>query len=153
MKLEKIDLEKLEQGAWIGDLPEMGPLRLKTRGSNNRDWRKLQAKLIAAVPRQKRVGSLDPDEFDRITAILLRDTALLDWDGLEDPEGNPLPYSKEQAFEFLTNPAYGRKFLVAAVQAADTVADIREEDAEQDAKNLLTLSTGSSDTERKSRAG
>lgn len=153
MKLEKIDIEKLEQGAWVGDLPEMGGLRLKTRGSNNRDWRKLQSKLIAAVPRQKRIGSLDPDEFDRITAILLRDTALLDWEGLENVDGTPLPYSKEQAYEYLTNPEYGRKFLAAAIYAADMVAEQREEDAEQDAKNLLQLSTGSSDTERKSRAG
>lgn len=154
MKLEKIDVEKLEQGAWVDNIPEMGALRLKTRGSNNRDWRRLQNKLIAAVPRQKRMaGSMDPDEFDRITAILLRDTALLDWDGLEDLDGKPLPYSKEQAFEYLTNPEYGRKFLAAAIHAADMVAEQREEDAEQDAKNLLQLSIGSSDTDRKSRAG
>lgn len=153
MKLEKIDIEKLEQGAWVDNIPEMGQLRLKTRGSNNRDWRRLQTKLIASIPRQKRITTLDPDEQDRITAILLRDTALLDWDGLETPDGKPLPYSKEQAFEYLTNPEYGRRFLMAAVFAADMVAEQRQEDTEQDAKNLLQLSTGSSDMERKSRAG
>jgi hypothetical protein len=153
MKLEKIDIEKLEQGAWVDNIPEMGELRLKTRGSNNRDWRRLQNKLIAAIPRQKRLGSMDPDEFDRITAILLRDTALLDWAGLDDLDGNPLPFSKEQAFEYLTNKEYGRRFLAAAIYAADNVAEQREEETEQDSKNLLQLSTGSSDSERKSRAG
>jgi hypothetical protein len=154
MKLEKIDIEKLEQGAWVGDIPEMGELRLKTRGANNRDYRKLQTKLIAAIPRQKRVNVLDPDESDRITAILLRDTCLLDWDGIVHPEtGEPLPYSKEQAWEFLSNPEYGRKFLLAAVYAAEQVGDQRQEEQEQDSKNLLQLSTSSSDSERKSRAG
>lgn len=153
MKLEKIDVEKLEQGAWVDNIPEMGGLRLKTRGQNNRDWRRLQTKLIAAIPRQKRLGALDPDEGDRITAILLRDTALLDWDGIDGPDGNPLPFSKEQVFEYLTNPAYGRKFLLAATYAAENVAEQREEEAEQDSKNLLQLSTGNSDTERKLKIG
>jgi hypothetical protein len=153
MKIERLDIEKLEQGAWVDNIPEMGELRLKTRGSNNRDWRRLQTKLIAAIPRQRRMATLDPDESDRVTAILLRDTALLDWEGIEDGDGQPVPYSKEQAFEYLTNPAYGRRFLQAAVYAADVVSDHREEEAEQDSKNLLKLSTGSSDTDRKSRAG
>jgi hypothetical protein len=153
MKIEKIDIERLEQGAWVDNIPEMGELRLKTRGAENRDWRKLQAKLIAGIPRQKRLNLLDPDEADRISAILLRDTALLDWDGIVDAEDNPVPFSKEQAFEYLTNKAYGRRFLLAATYAAQFVAEQREEEAEQDAKNLVKLSSGNSDTDRKSRAG
>lgn len=153
MKIEKIDIEKLEQGAWVDNIPEMGSLRLKTRGSNNRDWRRMQNKLIAAIPRQKRVGNLDPDEFDRVTAVLIRDTALLDWDGLENTDGSPLPFSKEQAYEFLSNPAYGRKFLTAAIYAADMVAELREDEMEQDSKNSSPRSIGSLGTAQRSKAG
>jgi hypothetical protein len=135
MKIDTIDVDALENGDWVDNIPEMGALRLKTRGANNKAWRRMQAKLIAAVPRSKRVGTLDPDESDRITAILLRETALLDWDGLEGPDGKPLPFSKEQANEYLTNPKYGGRFRDAALYAANIVAEQKQEEIEDDSKN------------------
>lgn len=135
MKIEIIDVDALENGDWVENIPDMGALRLKTRGTNNRSWRRMQQKLIAATPRSKKVGGFDPDESDRITAILLRETALLDWEGVDGPDGKPLPFSKEQANEYLTNPKYGRKFLIAATYAADNVAEQKQEEIEEDSKN------------------
>ncbi len=135
MQIGEIDLEKLEQGDWVDNIPEMGELRLKTRGANNKDWRRMQNRLLSAVPRQKKVGGLDPDESDRITAILLRETALLDWEGILAPDGTPLKFSKAQANEYLTNPKYGGKFLSAALFAANIVAEQQEADAEDISKN------------------
>jgi len=128
----KVDVAKLEDGDWVTDIPEMGGLRLKTRGIGNKQWRKMQARLSAATPRNKRD---DPDEMERILATLIRETALLDWDGIEGPDGKPLPYSKEQANEYLTNPEYDRKFFNAAVWAAGVVADKNKASIEADAKN------------------
>lgn len=137
MKLSelKVDAVKVEQGAWVDNIPELEGLRLKVRGANNKDWRKLQARLISAIPRQKRVGGqLDPAEQDRIMAIVLRDTCLLDWDGLEGDDGKPLPYTKESAEQFLTDPQYA-KFREGVTWAATVVGEQRDAVLEKDAKN------------------
>jgi hypothetical protein len=137
MKLSdaKIDPARLEEGAWVGNIPELTGLRLRVRGANNKDWRRIQSKLIEGVPRKKRVGGrMDPDEQDRITAILLRETCLLDWDGLEDDDGKPLPYSKEMAGKLLSDPQYA-KFREGVMWAASIVAEQTEAEVEDDAKN------------------
>lgn len=137
MKLSelKVDPQRIENGAWVDNIPEMEGLRLKVRGAFNADWRKLQSRLVAAVPRQKRArGQLDPAEQDRVMSIVLRDACLLEWDGIEGDDGQPLPYSKEKATELLTDPQYG-KFREAVIWAANTVADQRESDIEEDVKN------------------
>src|SRR5262245_45551821 len=97
-----VDPTRVEQGEWIGEefgtpIPEMGDLCLKVRGVDNADWRRLRSKLIAAIPRSKRPGgAISQDELDRITAILLRDTALLDWKNLKH-NGQDVPYAKDLA--------------------------------------------------------
>lgn len=136
MKLSdnKIDPVKLEEGAWVDNIPELSGLKLKLRGANNKAWRKLQSTLIRAVPRARKVNGLEPDDEDRINAILLRDTSLLDWRGLEDDAGKPLPFSKAQAYEYLTNPEHVR-FREGAMWAANVVAEQGLAEIEEDAKN------------------
>ena len=57
MSDSKTDVAKVEQGAWVDKIPEMEGLRLKVRGINNKDWRKLQQRMFSAVPRKKRQNS------------------------------------------------------------------------------------------------
>jgi hypothetical protein len=136
MKLSqtKVDPARQEGGAWINEIPEMDGLRLKVRGANNRDWQRLQTKLIRALPRDRRRLALDPVDNDRINGILLRDTALLDWDGLDGDDDKPIPYSKEKAGELLLDPQYA-PFRNAVMWAAATVAEQRADEIEDDAKN------------------
>ncbi|MDP4024461.1 hypothetical protein Q8W71_17690 [Methylobacterium sp. NEAU 140] len=137
MKLSalKVDADKIEAGEWVGDIPEMGDLRLRVRGLQNAGYRRLQSRLIDAVPRSKKQGGrVDPDELDRITSTCLASTVLLDWAGLEDEGGAPLPYSKETATEFLTNPAF-RRFRDAVLYAATVVGDAGAETEKADAGN------------------
>lgn len=130
-----IDTVKLEQGDWVDNIPELPGLRLKVRGANNKDWRRLQTRLVDAVPRKKRVNNrLGPAEQDRITAILLRDTGLLDWDGLEDDDDKPIAYSKEKAEQLLTAPEYVR-FREGALWACNMVAERDRSEVEADAGN------------------
>jgi hypothetical protein len=106
-----------------------------------------------AVPRKKKLGGrLDPDEQDRIISSCLLSACLLDWDGLEDDDGKPLPYSKAMAQKLLTEPQY-RRFRDSVVWAASIVAENLTIDQEEIAGNLLTLSAGSTSGERKSKAG
>jgi hypothetical protein len=131
----KIDSARLEQGAWVDNIPEMGGVRLKVRGAGNAAYRRLQQKLYDAVPRSKKIGgNLDPDEADRITAICMRDTILTDWDGFTNDDGSPVPFDREMAGEMLTDPDFVR-FRNAVAWAASVVADQRAEDGEADRGN------------------
>jgi len=136
MKLSdrKIDLQKREEGAWVSSIPDFEDLELKVRGIGNKDWARMEQKLIAAVPRQRRINGLEPEDRRRINAILIRDCSLLDWRGMENGNGEPEPYSKEAADKYLTNPEY-ESFVWACIHAASVVADQRQEEIEDDAKN------------------
>ena len=136
MKLadRKIDLKKREEGAWVKDIPEFMDVELKVRGVGNKDWARMEQKLIAAVPRQRRTNGLEPEDRLRINGILIRDTSLIDWRGIENGTGEPEPYSKEAANKYLTDPQY-EAFVWACLWAANTVAEQREEEVEHDAKN------------------
>lgn len=137
MKLSdaKVDVVKLEEGDWVDNIPELEGLRLKVRGSGNKQWRRLMQQLVNAIPRKKRAaGLIDPAEMDRVMAIVLRDACLDDWSGLEDDDGKPLPYSKDKAGELLGDPAYS-KFRDGVNWAANAVAEQGQADLEADAKN------------------
>lgn len=130
----KTNSAAVEAGTWIGDLPGMGELQLKVRGLWNSDWQRLNDKLTAKVPLAKKPGGvIEPAERDRIMTELMIETALLDWRGIEDETGAPLPYSKEAARQYLFDPDYRRlrdAVLTAAAQvgeqtAAGTGADVK----------------------------
>lgn len=130
----KIDVTMREVGAWVDNIPEWQDLKLKVRGVGNKDWARLEAKLINAVPRKRRLNGLDPEDRDRINGILLRDAALLDWSGIEDDAGKPEPYSKEAANKYLTQPEF-EQFRQAVLWAAIVVAEEGHAEIEQDAGN------------------
>lgn len=131
---QKIDPIKLEQGDWVDNIPEMGDLRLKVRGARNRDWTRLQGRLLDAVPRKNKIGGrISQEDQERITAVLLRETCLLDWENLEGDDG-PIPYSKQEAEKLLSDPQY-RNFKDAVLWAAMVVADQQTAVTEDAVKN------------------
>lgn len=137
MKLSslKVNSAAIQKGRWIDDLPDLGDIRVLVRGLNNPDYRRLQQKMVRALPPNKRRnGAVDPQEMDRITGVCLARHALLDWQNVEDDGGNALPYSKEQAEEFMSNPDY-RKFRDGVFIAASQVEEEDEEDNEATEKN------------------
>ncbi len=131
----KVNAKAVEDGAWVENIPDLGGVRLKVRGSNNRDWRRLQQRLIEAVPRKKRVGGrIDPEEQDKITTALLVGAGLLDWEGLEGDDGQPLAYSRKAAQELLENPELMR-LRDGVLWACTMVAEQDAASAEETAKN------------------
>lgn len=131
----KMNLAKVEEGIWIDNIPDMGDLRLKVRPIGNPDYRRVYSQLFKAVPRsQKRGGEVDFDVSQQITARALADTVLLDWDGIEDDNGKPLPYSPETAKKLLLDPEL-TAFRDAVAWAGNVAADEATGNAEEDAKN------------------
>ncbi len=129
MKISELEVDQklIEEGKWVSNIPELTGVRLKVRGSNNRDWRRMAQRLINAVPRKSRVnGVLDPDEADRISAMILLNTGLLDWEGIEDDDGAAIPYDKKKAAQYLT----GERFRAGVQFACDQVAQGIEEEIE-----------------------
>lgn len=139
MQSAKVDPVKIEKGDWVGEeygtpIPEMGDLCLQVRGIGNAAWRRLQQQLIAAIPRAKRAaGRLDIDEQDRINAVCLRDAGVTGWKNLTDG-GKDVPYSKEAANSYLTDPQF-RAFRDAALWACTIVGEVAAADVEADVKN------------------
>lgn len=127
----RLDPKVREEGEWVDDIPEMGDLRLKVRGSDNKAWRRRVDVLIAAVPRKKRVNGLDPEERDRINAICARDHGLLDWENLKIG-GEAVPYSKEKANELLTDPQW-KAFHDAVMWACNVSGTRLRAEGEDDA--------------------
>lgn len=125
MKIEDIavDTNLIEQGAWVSDIPELEGVRLKCRGSDNKDWRRMAQHLVNAVPRKKRIPLLDPAEQDRVNAIVIRECGLLDWEGIEDNDGNPVPYSKKKAEEYLNVKKFRDGALYACFQVSEGLID------------------------------
>jgi hypothetical protein len=128
----EVDPKMIEEGKWVSNIPELTGVRLKVRGANNKDWRRMAQRLINAVPRKLRAnGILDPDEADRISATILLMTGLLDWEGIEDDTGQPIPYDKKKAAQYLA----GDRFRAGVQFACEQVAQGIEEEIEEIAGN------------------
>lgn len=126
----KVNLSNIEQGAWVKHIPGLGDIALKVRGFGNSDYERVSSELIAAVPVSARS---DEKESMRIATTLLVDTVLLDWSGLTEA-GEPVPFTKEKAFELLSDPAY-REFANGVSWAAQRVAKIFDDSIRTDVKN------------------
>jgi hypothetical protein len=134
MKISQLEVDQkiVEEGHWVSNIPELTGVRLKVRGSSNKDWRRMAQRLINAVPRKLRAnGMLDPDEADKISATILLHTGLLDWEGIENDDGTPIPYDKKKAAQYLT----GERFRAGVQFACDQVAQGIEDEVEEIAGN------------------
>lgn len=130
MKLSslKIDSSKLEQGAWVGDIPGLGDIRLLVRGIGNDDYRRRQSELTAALPRHLRK---EPAEQDRITNALIVETLLEGWEKVEGDDGKPLPFTADAALAILEDPDM-RAFSDGVIWAAMSVSEARKADLDAD---------------------
>ena len=128
MKLSSLRVDAARTD-WVGDIPEMGDLRLKVRSSLCADFRETVSTLRRAVPRGafNRDGSLPVDISERISGEALHKTILLDWENLTGDDDSVIPYTKETALKLLTDPEYA-VFRNAVFWASEFVARGQSED-------------------------
>ncbi|MGB3834823.1 MAG: hypothetical protein WA975_23495 [Mesorhizobium sp.] len=141
------DSKVVEAGQWIGDIPGMGDLRLRVRGLSTPTAVAYRSRLERAVPRNKRDrdGSLKPEQSLEVFSQVLLEHVLFDWDGITQ-DGKPVPYSKDLAAEWLTNPDF-RPFADAVAWAAGVVDRGGEETEGESVKPFPKPSPGKSNTE------
>jgi hypothetical protein len=129
----QIDATAIEGGTWRDAIGRPG-LKFKLRGADNLDWRRLQAKLVSELPREKQFATAtDPADDDAITGRLLLDACILDWEGLEDDVG-PIAFTKDLATTLLTDPAF-RPFRNSLLATARVLANETVSEREAAAKN------------------
>lgn len=136
MKLKDIavNVEAIEGGRWVSIDHIMPGVRLKVRGSENSGLRRMRNKLLQEIPRAHRLRGADEETLDAIGTKLLIETVLVDWDGIEDENGEPLPFSKEKSAAVLSDPAMV-VFKNAVEWASGVVGDDEIAEAKEAAKN------------------
>ncbi len=136
MKLSNLatDDELETEGAWV-DIGEGARIKVAYTGS-----RRFRG---AAFRRANRRGFRQTrqtfDAQDEDTIRLLATDVLLDWDGIEDDDGNAIPYSPEKARELLT---WHYPFREMVSEEAMTLENFRREQLD-DAVEVLEKNSGS----------
>jgi hypothetical protein len=124
----RVDMARSKAGEWVGNIPGLGDIELKVRGSNTPQFRLAQAKAQRAIPREARRegGLIDPEAADIAAGKALADGVLIGWRNVS-MNGAELPYSPEAAERLLTDPEMGL-FRECVMWAAEQVAAMRKGD-------------------------
>jgi len=116
------EVEGISSGQWVGDLRDMGDVKLKVRGLTSPLVVNVRSRKERKVPKQdrERDGTLRTDVALRIFGEVLFEVVLLDWSGITS-NGEPLPYDKETAYAWCTDPRF--TMFADAVTAAANIVD------------------------------
>lgn len=134
MKLKelRLDSKAIEEGVWIDNIPEADDIRIRTRGIDNTDYKKMQNRLIKALPAVKRSRTADdPAIMEDITTRCIVETCFLAIEGLYEDDGEPVT-AKERILELCLDPDYAqvRAWLAYAAAQAGRARAADEETAE-----------------------
>ncbi len=94
------------------------------------DYKRLRAKNPAAAKDAEREDG-DPYPWFVVQIVEL---SLIDWSGIEDNKGKPVPFSKEAAYSYL-NLEDCRKTVMEILNFCKTPANYKREDAAEIEKN------------------
>ena len=125
------NIEAVENGEWIDDIPDCGDLRIRTRGAGNADWARVWQRELARAPRAERRSTITAATLERIQNACLIEAGLL---GVENLTEQGQPVSIERAKEMIIDPRF-RLFRAACLYAANRVGENAAEDAEAARKN------------------
>lgn len=134
----KVDAEK-EKGTWVEIAPGCS---VKVAYTNSKEYRQALSKKLrpyrTMLSKTKDYDSIPESEQDRIAIGMLLDHTLFDWKGVEY-KGKSVAFSRETAEAILTDVPEFRQLIE---EAAGNMSNFREEQREEDAKNLETASAG-----------
>lgn len=129
----EVDTLAEDEGVWV-PMPELQPnLRVKLRSIRSDVYRKAQNRRFAKLRALGRLSQTRLSaESERITREAIAEACIVDWEHLKDKAGNEVPYSFEQALEFMTD----RRFSLFAESVTSSVRSIgvSEEEEEEEIK-------------------
>lgn len=129
----------INDGAWVGDLPNLPGIRLKVRGKDCQEaWKLLTEARVTMTDEEWS----DPEVQEQLDIRVATEAILLDWEGFEDdsqPKGKDgkfpaLKYDPEHVKTLLADPEY---FLLrqGIRYASNVVGMIGKQNLESAAKN------------------
>lgn len=143
MKLSEIETitGRVEDGAWVKNIPNLPGLSLKVRGINCTAADVLRSQLLQDLPEEARRKPSDADN-ERIATQVMARVLLVDWNITEDgpagADGKPtqvrVPFTVEAAQTALANPKV-RLLRDGVAYASQFVALLGTDRLEADAKN------------------
>ena len=128
----RTDPEKDTKGVWI-EFPAAGVrLRIARAGITNKRYQAALEKALKPYRRALGKGLMDDDTAKKIVMKVFADTIVMDWEGLEDEDGQPVEFSAEACFKVFSDLP---EFFGDVQGEAQDLAAFRE-DFEEDSKNL-----------------
>jgi len=110
MKLSNltVDVNAIENGTWVGDIPNLPGVRFLVAGMESKAYKKAFSHSLRTntTRRERASGNLDVDRIGEIQRHLAAKHCLLGWEGVDDDEGNPVPFTAELARTLMTEARY-----------------------------------------------
>lgn len=127
MKISDLNIGKaVEDGVWVdilmhGDRPDLGlheggpsGLRVRVRSTDSRQFREAASRLAKTALKRKAADiSFEDAERVNVDAVL---AATVDWQGIEDEDGQPLPFNEANGRRIYSDPGF--KWIADQVNAA-----------------------------------
>lgn len=126
-------LELIDNGHFVGDLPNADGVRLKVLGLQSEVVRKALDQKQTAKRLQKGGAALTADEIADCMRAVLGEVVLQDWDGITSG-GKPVKFSRDLAKEW-TGGRKGAKFADLVLMAAQRLDEGANDFAEAATKN------------------
>lgn len=138
----KADRTAEDEGVWVALDGDDNGAQIKLARIGNRRYREAMQRRMKPYRRALRAGTLDEATAERVTAEVLAETVLLDWQDLA-LDGVALAYSPDRARTLLLDPAL-RDFRDLIVEMATDIELYRQQDQEEAEKNSPPSSAGKS---------
>ncbi len=136
LKAIKVNSARSEQGGWVKDIAGFPGVRLCVRGFESEAFKLALSRRQLAITNDDREdgkpdGRVKPKVTDRVFGLAMADAILLDWDGIEGDDDQPIPYSRELAEQYLTDPDFRlfREAVALAGSLVESETDTRVEAA------------------------
>lgn len=135
-KLSKFatDLDAAKNGVTV-DLGEDLKVTVAQAGASNSRYQKVLRQLLKPFERQLKQNTLDDEVFEDLVNKAYVEAILLGWEGLEDDNGNEIVYSKDKAYEILSNKEYAsfKQLVVDLANEQAVFAKELKDDTKSDA--------------------
>ncbi len=138
--IERIKTDELKEvkGVWVDYI--LG-IRLLVARSRNPKYQEELRNLVDPKTKDVREDKLDVTVFANLLNTVRARTILLDWENIDDSDGNSIPYSIEQSEKFFKDPEL-KDFCAFVVAISENADQYAKEVLEESAKNSQDSSTG-----------